>query len=154
VTTAATAPPRPLTARQLDILDTIRRRHADRRQAFTPRQLATRTGISAGAIYAELRYLRELGWLQPARQDAPDATSAAPDGPMEATGTLTRPVLTPRQREILTLAADGLTNAKIGARLHLTPSTVKGHISSATTALGATNRTHAVATALRTGIIR
>jgi DNA-binding CsgD family transcriptional regulator len=154
MTTATAAPARPLTARQLAILDAIRRRHADRRQAFTPRQLAVHAGISASLIHTELTRLRELGWIRPARQDAPDATSAAPDGPMEATGTLTRPVLTPRQREILTLAADGLSDTEIGQRLWLTTAGTKKHLHRIYVTLGATNRAHAVATALRTGIIR
>ena len=68
-------------------------------------------------------------------------------------GTQPRTILTPRQREILTLAADGLTNAQIGARLNLSQSTIDHLIPSIATALDATTRTHAVATALRTGVI-
>jgi DNA-binding CsgD family transcriptional regulator len=152
--TTTTAPARPLTARQLTILDTIRRCHVDRRQRLSIRQLASRIGVSAGTIHAELVRLRAWGWLRPAGTDATDAPSAAADGPVEAAGALARPVLTPRQREILTLAAEGLSNAEIGARLWLAPTTVKTHMSDIATTLHAANRTHTVATALRTGIIR
>jgi DNA-binding NarL/FixJ family response regulator len=37
--------------------------------------------------------------------------------------------LTPREAEIAALLADGLTNARIGARLHISPKTVDHHVS-------------------------
>lgn len=154
MTTATTAPARPLTPRQLAILDTIRRRHADRQQALTPRQIAAHTGISASIIHAELKRLRELGWLRPAGTDTTDSPSAVTDGPVEATEAIARPVLTPRQREILTLASEGLTDAEIGQRLWLTEAGTKKHLHRIYVTLGATNRAHSVAIALRTGIIR
>lgn len=36
--------------------------------------------------------------------------------------------LTPREREILELVAEGLTNGEIGTRLHLSRNTVKNHL--------------------------
>jgi DNA-binding NarL/FixJ family response regulator len=51
--------------------------------------------------------------------------------------------LTPREREILTLAADGLTNARIAGHLWVTEQTVKFHLSNAYRKLGVTNRTEA-----------
>lgn len=47
--------------------------------------------------------------------------------------------LTRREREIITLAADGLTNGQIGAELHISPRTVEGHRSSAMHKLGLSN---------------
>lgn len=38
--------------------------------------------------------------------------------------------LTPRERAVLALVAEGLTNPEIGKRLHISAQTVKGHISS------------------------
>ena len=49
-----------------------------------------------------------------------------------------------RQREILDLVGEGLTNAQIAKRLFLTESTVKQHLRSAYKALGVSNRTEAV----------
>lgn len=53
------------------------------------------------------------------------------------------PQLTPRQREILELVAEGLTNAQIAGRLHLSESSVKQHLRGAYRALNVRNRTEA-----------
>jgi DNA-binding NarL/FixJ family response regulator len=51
--------------------------------------------------------------------------------------------LTSRQREILTLVADGLTNAQIAQRLYLSEFTIKQHLRHAFKLLGVSNRTEA-----------
>ena len=48
-----------------------------------------------------------------------------------------------RQREILGLVVEGLSNAEIGNRLHLSESTIKQHLRAAYKALGVKNRTEA-----------
>lgn len=52
--------------------------------------------------------------------------------------------LTERQREVLRLMADGLSNAEIAERMNLTLSTVKGHGSEILKTLAVSNRTQAV----------
>ena len=52
-------------------------------------------------------------------------------------------VLSERQREILKLVDNGLTNTQIAKKLFLTESTVKQHLRTAYKALGASNRTEA-----------
>jgi DNA-binding NarL/FixJ family response regulator len=52
-------------------------------------------------------------------------------------------VLTARQREILSLVVEGLSNAEIGRRLYLSESTIKQHLRAAYKALGVRNRTEA-----------
>jgi DNA-binding NarL/FixJ family response regulator len=52
-------------------------------------------------------------------------------------------ILSSRQREILELVTDGLSNAQIAKRLYLTESTVKQHLRSAYKILGVRNRTEA-----------
>lgn len=52
--------------------------------------------------------------------------------------------LTPREHDILTLIAQGLTNAEIGHELHLAPSTVKSYINTLFAKLGVRDRVHAV----------
>jgi DNA-binding NarL/FixJ family response regulator len=61
--------------------------------------------------------------------------------------------LTPRETDVLRLVAEGNANKAIGARLSLTEETVKSHIRSILGKLGANDRTHAVAIALKRGII-
>jgi DNA-binding CsgD family transcriptional regulator len=56
-------------------------------------------------------------------------------------------LLTGRQRELLRLVGDGLTNAQIAQRLSISRHTVVSQLSSAVTKLGATSRTHAAALA-------
>jgi DNA-binding CsgD family transcriptional regulator/tetratricopeptide (TPR) repeat protein len=56
-------------------------------------------------------------------------------------------LLTGRQRELLRLVGDGLTNAEIAQRLGISRHTVVSQLSSAVTKLGATGRTHAAALA-------
>ena len=57
--------------------------------------------------------------------------------------------LTDREHEVLALMAQGLTNAQIGAQLIISRATVKFHVSSILSKLGAATRTEAVALALQ-----
>lgn len=58
-----------------------------------------------------------------------------------------REPLTPREREVLCLLAEGATNQEIAERLVISLTTVKKHVSSLFLKLAAENRTHAVARA-------
>lgn len=60
--------------------------------------------------------------------------------------------LTERDVEVLTCLGEGLSNAQIGARLHLTEQTVKGYVSRVLTKLGCANRTQAGLLAQRYGL--
>jgi DNA-binding NarL/FixJ family response regulator len=62
-------------------------------------------------------------------------------------------LLTARELEVLSLAATGNSNKRIGVKLSINEDTVKGHMTSILAKLGATDRTHAVTLALRRGII-
>jgi DNA-binding NarL/FixJ family response regulator len=61
--------------------------------------------------------------------------------------------LTPREREVLELLAEGLTNKTIAARLDISDQTAKFHVASICGKLGAANRTEAVRIALRRGLV-
>jgi DNA-binding NarL/FixJ family response regulator len=67
------------------------------------------------------------------------------DGPVEA--------LTPREREVLELASDGLSNRDVAAALGISEHTVKFHLASVYGKLGAGSRTEAVRRGLRRGLI-
>jgi DNA-binding NarL/FixJ family response regulator len=61
--------------------------------------------------------------------------------------------LTPREIEVLTLAAKGLSNKEIAQRLGTAGGTVKMHIQNILAKLRASDRTHAVTLALQRGIL-
>jgi two-component system, NarL family, nitrate/nitrite response regulator NarL len=64
-----------------------------------------------------------------------------------------RPVLTPREREILHLTAEGCSAPEIGLRLYLSPTTVKTHLQHLYEKLGVSDRAAAVAEAMRRGLL-
>ncbi len=64
-----------------------------------------------------------------------------------------KPVLSPRQQEVLNYLKDGLTNPEIAVKLGVTERTVKAHCQEVFDRLGARNRTAAVAAAMRMGLL-
>jgi len=64
------------------------------------------------------------------------------------------PQLSPREREVLGLLADGLGVAQISRQLYISESTTKTHISKLYEKLGAGNRAQALMAALRLGLIK
>jgi DNA-binding CsgD family transcriptional regulator len=95
---------------------------------------ATAHALGAEPLLAELR-----GLGGPAR---PTSARAA-----------TMSTLTPREREILGLVAQGRTNAEIGRQLFISAKTVSVHVSNVMAKLGASGRTEAVALARRDGVL-
>lgn len=75
-----------------------------------------------------------------------------PRGPVRATRG--NPAgLTPREVEVLQLVADGLTNAEIGERLHVSPRTAEHHVSALLAKLGVSTRRHAARRAADLGLL-
>ncbi len=70
-----------------------------------------------------------------------------------SSGSIGEPVdpLSPREEEVVVLVAQGFTNAEIGEQLHLSIATVKTHVNSILTKLGARNRVAVAAFAFRSG---
>jgi DNA-binding NarL/FixJ family response regulator len=69
-------------------------------------------------------------------------------------GTVTaepEPDLTPREREVLALVADGLSNQQIADRLHVGVTTVKTHVANLLAKTGTANRIRLAILAIRTG---
>lgn len=61
-------------------------------------------------------------------------------------------VLTDREREVLALVGQGMSNDEIGAALFLSPATARTHVSRAMVKLGARDRAQLVVIAYRTGL--
>ena len=76
--------------------------------------------------------------------EAQDQQQARPEGEL----------LTEREREILRLAACGLSNARIGERLFVSLRTVQVHLTHIFNKLGVGSRTEAVIVGLRRGVFR
>jgi DNA-binding NarL/FixJ family response regulator len=74
------------------------------------------------------------------------ATPPIPDGTLDD--------LTTRERELMTLAAHGLSNDQIAERLFLSPLTVKTHINRAMMKLTVRDRAQLVVLAYQTGLVR
>lgn len=69
-------------------------------------------------------------------------------------GQISPPALTPREAQVLQLAAHGSSGRRIAEQLVVSPATVKTHFENIYAKLGVSDRASAVATALRLGFIR
>ncbi len=63
-------------------------------------------------------------------------------------------IISPREEEVLQLVVDGLGTTEIATRLFISQKTVKNHLASIYDKLDARDRTQAVLTAVRMGIVR
>ena len=61
--------------------------------------------------------------------------------------------LSPREREVMALLAEGLKGPQIAERLFISPATVRTHVENAMEKLEARTRVHAIAIALRQGLL-
>lgn len=68
--------------------------------------------------------------------------------------TIGREELSQRELEVLTLVATGLTNKEIAQRLFISDKTARNHVANCLEKLGANDRTEAVTTAMKRGLIR
>ncbi|WP_330183775.1 response regulator transcription factor [Nocardia sp. NBC_01503] len=62
--------------------------------------------------------------------------------------------LTDREREVMALVAEGLTNAEIAERLYMSPATARTHVSRILLKLNARDRTQLVVMAYESGMVR
>jgi len=63
-------------------------------------------------------------------------------------------VLTEREREVVALVGEGLSNDEIAGRLYVSPATAKTHVNRAMTKLGARDRAQLVVAAYESGLVR
>ena len=105
-----------------------------------------RAGRAAGRLVAEGRRLSPEEAIRLALANEPD--DAAPPGLQGS-----RPALTRRETEVAALAARGLTNRDIAARLYLSVRTVEAHVDHILTKLGFRTRTQLAAWAYEEGLL-
>jgi DNA-binding NarL/FixJ family response regulator len=109
------------------------------------RGLALKSGSSAELATAIERVAAGMSYIDP-RLDGAIASRRAGNATV-------RRVLSPREREVLELAATGLTADGIAAQLFLSVETVRTHTRNAVRKLGARNRLHAVVLGISRGEI-
>ncbi|MEW5959239.1 MAG: response regulator transcription factor [Chloroflexota bacterium] len=110
----------------------------------------------AGLLLRNVQPDRLLAALQAAAHGLaviePELLAGLPRGlPLEAAPLLED--LTPREREVLHLLAEGLANKAIARRLGISEHTVKFHVNAILGKLGAQSRTEAVVRATRLGLL-
>lgn len=110
--------------------------------------------LQAGAIGYLLKNVSAEELAQAIRAAKAGRPTLAPEAAQALIRATVRPPepghdLTEREREVLALMAQGLSNPEIAARLVVSRSTVKFHVSNLLSKLGATTRTEAVALALK-----
>lgn len=106
--------------------------------AELPQLLTAVRNVAAGNSYLDPQVTRGVvEALRSRRAGLPEAVDLA---------VLAR--LTPREREVLALVGEGLTNAELAARLHVAETTVKTHVSSLLTKLECRDRIALVRCAL------
>jgi two-component system nitrate/nitrite response regulator NarL len=138
-----------------------------RRNGLATRIVVLTADLESGLVYETLA-AGAAGYLskESDREAVLDAVAAAARGevvlsPSVQTGLVRElrrreahaPALTEREREVLALAAEGVTTPEIAARLELSAATVKTHLHKAYEKLGVTDRAAAVALALRRGLL-
>jgi DNA-binding NarL/FixJ family response regulator len=94
------------------------------------------------------RLIASLATRAPA---VPAAAGRDPANPARPAADLAR--LTEREREVLALVAQGLSNEEIAIRLYLSPLTTKTHVSHIMTKLGARDRAQLVVIAYESGLV-
>ena len=105
------------------------------RQSDAHELLAALAAIAAGLVVLDASIRDALAPADAARSDA------LPDQ------------LTKREREVLAMLANGLSNRRIAERLAISENTVKAHVAAILAKLGAASRTEAVTVGVRFGLV-
>ena len=113
-----------------------------------------KNALEAGAIGYLLKDVSAVDLAKAIRAAQAGRATLSPEAAQTMVETANQPPmpgfdLTEREREVLALMVEGLINAKIAAKLTVSPSTIKSHVSNILAKLGVASRTEAVTLALR-----
>ena len=109
--------------------------------------------LSAGAMGYVLKGMPREALLEAIRRVHRGDKAISPEVAAAVAMHLTDDPLTPREIEVLTVVATGARNKDIAVTLGIAEDTVKMHIKSIISKLGAEDRTGAVTTAIKRGVI-
>ncbi len=121
-------------------------------------ELLVQSALQAGAIGYLLKDISADELAQAIRAAHAGRATLSPEAAQALVNAASQPPapgldLTEREREVLTLMVEGLNNTQIAARLTVSPSTVKSHVSNILSKLGISSRTEAVAIAIRNRLV-
>lgn len=116
------------------------------------RKAQGRTAAARAQARAALDLYEQLGATR-AAEEARDVLAAASTPDRAAASRPSEGLLTPRQREVLRLVAQGLSNRQIGAKLSVSEFTIRRHVANSFERLDVSSRAAAVARALRLGLL-
>jgi two-component system NarL family response regulator len=109
--------------------------------------------LAAGALGYALKRAEAGELIAAIHAVAAGRSSVGPELMAKLAARERRPQLTPREQEVLTYLAQGHDNAAIGELLGISAGTVKIHVKHIFDKLGVHDRTHAIALALRRGLV-
>jgi NarL family two-component system response regulator LiaR len=121
-------------------------------------EILVQSALHAGAIGYLLKDVSADALAQAIRDAHAGRATLAPEAAQALVHAASQPPppgldLTERERAVLALMVEGLNNTQIAARLTVSPSTVKSHVSNILSKLGVASRTEAVTLALRNRLI-
>ena len=134
--------------------EVLRRLVSDR----SPTRVMLLSGMATPEVASDALAAGALGFLdkQTTAQELCAAVAAVARGETVVSprlSTAAAVTLSPREREVLALVAEGFSAPEIADRLVLSPHTVKTHVRNLCDKLGVADRAAAVATAIRRGLL-
>ena len=121
-------------------------------------EVLVQSALQAGAIGYLLKDVSADDLAQAIRAAQAGRSTLSPEAAQALVHATSQPPvpgidLTERELEVLSLMVEGLNNTQIAAKLTISPSTVKSHVSSILSKLGVASRTEAVTMALRNRLV-
>jgi NarL family two-component system response regulator LiaR len=121
-------------------------------------EILVQSALQAGAIGYLLKDISAEELAQAIRAAHAGRSTLSPEAAQALVHAASQPPppgidLTERERVVLAWMVEGLNNTQIAARLNISPSTVKSHVSNILSKLGVASRTEAVSLALRNHLV-